>query len=142
MDLRTANTIKRINLHIKVKKYLITLCYGLIIIGIFIYIFYAINKPHQQYKLVNDYQKNPEKFQVEKIMVNPRIKFQYTPDEIYDIRAKKAVHKNDQEVTLFDVYAAGVAGNIVAGQLIVNDNGDHLVFSQNPVLILNKTDHD
>jgi hypothetical protein len=142
MDLRTVLAIKRINLHTKVKKYLTIFCYFLIIVGIFIYIFYAINKPNQQYKVINDYQKNPEKFQIEKIMVNPRIKFQHTPDQVYDINAKRAVHKNEEEITLFDVYAVGVSGNIAAGQLIVNDNGNHLVFSQNPVLILNKTDND
>ncbi len=142
MDLRTALALRRINLHIKVKKYLTILCYFLIIAGIFVYIFYALNKDNQKYKLVSDYQKNPEKYQVEKIMINPRIKFQYTENQIYTIKAKKAAHKDDEEVTLFDVYATGEAGNITAGKLVINDEGNHLVFSQNPVLILNKTDNE
>lgn len=57
MDLRTALALKRINLHIKVKKYLTILCYFLIVAGILVYIFYAVNKSTQQYKLVTDYQK-------------------------------------------------------------------------------------
>ena len=75
-------------------------------------------------------------------MINPRIKFQYTEDQIYTIKAKRAVHKDEQEVTLYDVYATGEAGNITAGQLVINDEGNHLVFTQNPVLILNKTEHE
>lgn len=142
MDLRTALALKRINLHIKVKKYLTILCYFLIVAGILVYIFYAVNKSTQQYKLVTDYQKNPEKFQIEKIMINPRIKFQYTEDDIYSIKAKRAIHKDEQEVTLYDVYAIGKMGNIAAGQLVINDEGNHLVFTQNPVLILNKTEHE
>ena len=73
-------------------------------------------------------------------MINPRIKLQYSENQVYAIKAKKAVHQDDQEVTLFDVFAAGEAGNITSGKLVINDNGDHLVFTQNPVLILNKTD--
>jgi len=142
MDLRTALALKRINLHIKVKKYLTILSYFLIIAGILTYIFYAINKGNQKYKLVSDYQKNPEKFQIEKIMINPRIKFEHSENKIYAIKAKKAVHKNEQEVTLFDVYATGEAGNIIAGQLVINDDGNHLVFTQNPVLILNQTENE
>lgn len=142
MDIRTSAALKRIKLHVTVKKYLTILCYFLIAAGLLVYIFYALNKPHKQYKLINDYKENPEKFEIEKIMINPRIKFQYNDNQIYTIIAKKAVHKNEEEVTMFDVYATGEAGNIAAGQLIINDEGNHLVFSQNPVLIINKTDHD
>jgi len=142
MDLRTTLALKRINLYVKIKKYLTILCYFLIVSGIFVYIFYAINKTTQQYKLVTDYQKDPTKFQIEKIMINPRIKFQHTEDQLYTIKAKRAIHKDEQEVTLFDVYATGEAGNITSGKLVINDNGNHLVFTQNPVLILNKTEHE
>ncbi len=140
MDLRTTTALKRINLHGQVKKYLTILCYICIVAGIFIYVFYGLNKKNQSYKLVSDYQKNPEKFQVEKIMINPRIKFQYNDNQVYEIKAKRAVHKDEQEVTLFDVYANGAMGNITAGELKINEEGDHLVFTQNPVLILNKGD--
>ena len=140
MDLRTSIALKRINLHGQVKKYLTILCYICIVAGIFIYVFYGLNKKNQSYKLVSDYQKNPEKFQVEKIMINPRIKFQYNDNQVYEIKAKRAVHKDEQEVTLFDVYANGAMGSITAGELKINEEGDHLVFTQNPVLILNKGD--
>ena len=140
MDPRTTIALKKIHLHVRVKKYLTVLCYIFIVAGIFIYIFYGLNKTNQTYKLVSDYQKNPEKFNVEKIMVNPRIKFQYNDKQIYSIKAKRAVHHDEQEVTLYDVYATGEMGNITAGELKINENGDHLVFTQNPVLILNKGD--
>jgi len=140
MDLRTSTIIKRINFHQKIKKYLTIVSYFCIIVGFFIYIFYAVNKNTQKYQLVSDYKKNPEKFKTEKIMTNPRIRFQYNENQIYTIKAKKAVHKDDQEVTLFDVFATGEVGNITSGKLVINDDSNHLVFTQNPVLILNKTE--
>ena len=140
MDLKTSLTIKRINLYFKIKKYLTALCYSFIACGVLIYIFYALNKTNQNYKLVSDYKKNPEQFIAEKIMTNPRIKFQYSDNQIYEIEAKRAVHKDEEEVTLFDVYASGQVGNITAGKLKINENGNHLVFTENPVLILNKGD--
>jgi len=138
MDLRTLVALKRINIHIKIKKYLTAASYIFILAGIFIYIFYGLSKKNQSYKLVSDYQKNPEKFQVEKIMTNPRIKFQYNDNQIYEIKAQRAMHKNDEEVTLYNVSAAGEMGNITSGELQINEKGDRLIFTQNPVLILNK----
>ena len=54
-------------------------------------------------------------------MINPRIKFQYNDNQVYEIKAKRAVHKDEQEVTLFDVYANGAMGNITAGELKINE---------------------
>ncbi len=142
MDLRTSAILKHIDLYVKIRKYLTFLCYFLIVAGIFIYIFYAINKANQKYKIVSDFQKNPQKFETEKIMVNPRIKFQYNDNEIYEIKAQRASHHNDEEVTLFNVYATSKTGNITAGKLEVSEEGDHLIFTQNPILILNKTKND
>ena len=72
-------------------------------------------------------------------MTNPRIKFQHDNNQVYHIQAKKAFHKNDQEALLQDVFASGDIGNITAGELKIDEEGNHLVFSHNPVLILNKT---
>jgi len=137
MDLRTQNALKAINAHLVVKKYITIICYFLIAAGIFVFLFYAINKNNQSYKLVSDFKKNPDQYKTEKIMINPRIKFQYNDEQIYEIRAKRAIHKDEQEVALFDVYASGQIGTITAGELKIDQDGNHLVFSQNPVLILN-----
>lgn len=111
----------------------------MIVGGLFIYIFYAFNQS-RTIKLVNQYKENPEGYKTEKIMTNPRINFQYSDTQIYHIQAKKAFHKDEQEVILYDVFATGDIGNITAGELKIDQEGNHLVFTKNPVLILNKTD--
>ncbi len=110
----------------------------MIIGGIFVYIFYAFNRSHT-IKLVNQFNKDPKAYEAEKIMTNPRIKFQYNETQVYHIKAKKAFHKNEQEAVMQDVFATGDIGNITAGKLEIDEDGNHLVFTQNPVLILNKT---
>jgi hypothetical protein len=139
MDIKTEQVLKLIHSHLRIKKFLTILCYCLIVGGLFIYVFYAFNQ-NSTIKLVNQYKENPEKYKTEKIMINPRIKFQHTDNQIYDIQAKKAVHKNESEMVLYDVFATGNIGNITAGELEINDEGNHLIFTKNPVLILNKTE--
>jgi len=139
MDLRTEQILKLFQSHLRIKNFLTTLCYCMIVGGIFVYIFYAFNRSHT-IKLVNQFNKDPKAYETEKIMTNPRIKFQYNETQVYHIKAKKAFHKNEQEAVMQDVFATGNIGNITAGKLEIDEDGNHLVFSQNPVLILNKTD--
>jgi hypothetical protein len=139
MDLKTQQVLKLIDSHLRIKNFLTILCYALIIGGLFVYIFYAVNRSNA-IKLVNDYKKNPKEYETEKIMTNPRIDFQHNDSKIYHIQAKKAFHKNEQEVILYDVFATGDIGKITAGELKIDDEGNHLVFTKNPVLILNKTE--
>ena len=47
-------------------------------------------------------------------------------------------HKDENEAILYDVFAEGDIGKITAGELQINQDGDHLVFTKNPILILNK----
>ncbi len=137
MDQRTLRTLKRLNLHLKVQKILLILSYFLIISGVLTYIFFAINRKDEKYKLVSGYKKDQKKYKTEKIMINPKIRFKHTDSKIYDIEAKRASHINEEEITMFDAVAKGDIGNITSGQLKVYENGDHLVFTVNPVLILN-----
>jgi len=138
MDLKTEQVLQLIQSHLRIKKFLTTLCYLLIIGGLLIYVFYAFSQS-RAIKLVNQYKENPQNFKMEKIMINPRIKFQYNDTQVYHINAKKAFHKDESEVTLYDVFATGEIGNITAGELKIYDEGSHLVFTKNPILILNKT---
>ena len=138
MDLRTEQILKLFQSHLRIKHFLTTLCYCMIIGGIFVYIFYAFNRS-RTIKLVNQFSKDPKAYEMEKIMTNPRIKFQYNETQVYHIKAKKAFHKNEQEAVMQDVFATGDIGNITAGKLEIDEDGNHLVFTQNPVLILNKT---
>jgi hypothetical protein len=138
MDIQTKLILQRFKSHSKIKNLLTKTCYALIVGGIFIYIFYGLNGGNN-IKVVTDYKDNPKKYRVEKIMTNPRLKLQYSEGQLYDIQAKKAFHKDENEVFLYDVFAEGKIGKITAGELEINDSGDHLVFTKNPVLILNQT---
>lgn len=138
MDLQTEKILQLFHSHSRIKNYLTILCYFIIVSGLFIYIFYAFSTSHA-IKIVNEYQKNPTEYKTEKIMTNPRIKFQHSDAHIYNIQAKKAFHKDESEVQLYDVFAEGDIGKITAGELKIDEEGDHLVFTKNPVLILNKS---
>lgn len=138
MDLRTKQTLDLIKRHLKIRRYLTVLCYFLIAASAVVYFFIAFIKNSEKYKLVIDYTKNPTHYQTEKIMSNPRIKFQYSENEVYDIKAARASHRDEEEAILYDVYASGKMGNITAGELKISEHGDRLVFTKNPVLILNQ----
>ena len=137
MDPQLLKILEVFQSHLRIKSFLIKLCYAAIACGLLIYIFYAFNQS-RTIKIVNDYAKNMKEFKTEKIMTNPRIKFQYNETQIYDIRAKKAFHKDESEAVLYDVFAEGDIGKITAGELNINQDGDHLVFTKNPILILKK----
>lgn len=138
MDLQTEKILQLFHSHSRIRNYLTILCYAAIVGGLFIYIFYAFSQS-RTIKLVSEYQKNTKEYKTEKIMTNPRIKFQHEGEQIYNIRAKKAFHKDENEVFLYDVFADGELGKITAGELKIDENGNHLVFTKNPVLILNKS---
>ena len=140
MDLRTQQVLEIIKSHSRIKDIITVLCYCLIAGGLFVYVFHAFNQG-KTIKLVTDYKENSEGYKTEKIMTNPRIKFQYNDNQIYNIRAKKAFHKNESEVVLYDVFAEGGAGNITAGELKIYEEGNHLVFTKNPILILKNTEN-
>lgn len=141
MDERTLQVLKLIQSHSKIKKYLSLLCYFAIVGGVFVYVFYAISKNNSNIKLVKQYSQNPSHYKVEKIMTNPRMDFQHEDGQVYHINAKKAHHLDKEQVTMFDVFATGEIGNIAAGKLEISESGDHLVFTENPVLILNRTEN-
>ncbi len=139
MDLKTEQVLKLVESHLRIKNFLTILCYFFIVGGLLIYVFYAFDQS-RAIKLVNKFKDDPEKYKTEKIMTNPRINFQHNDSKIYHIQAKKAFHKDENEVILYDVFATGDIGNITAGELKIDEEGDHLVFTKNPVLILNKTE--
>lgn len=137
---RTELTLETIKSHIKIKKILTRLSYAMISFGILFYIVSAFTQKNKAIKLVAQYKQDPDSFTTEKVMTNPHTIFQYSDDHIYYIKAKSAVHRNDNNLILNDVFASSDMGNITAGRLDVNESGDHLIFSKNPIVILNKTE--
>ena len=69
-------------------------------------------------------------------MTHPTINYQYNENEIYHIEAKKAFHKNNSEARFYEVSAKGDLGEIVSKELEIDEEGNRLIFSDNPVLIL------
>jgi hypothetical protein len=139
MDIKTAQTLQLFRAHSRIKNFLTYFCYFLIVSGLFVYIFYAFNSSRAA-KLVLKYKENADEMKTEKIMTNPRIDFQYNDGEIYHIKAKRAFHRDNQRGIMYDVSANGKLGKIDAGELQIDEAGDRLIFTKNPVLILNKTD--
>jgi len=138
MDQNTRKILDRFNSHLKIKKYLTLFCYISITFGVLIYGFYATQRG-RTVKIITDYKKNKQNYQTEKIMTNPSINYQYNDEQIYHIKAKKAFHKNNSEAKFYDVFAKGELGEITAGELNIDEEGNRLIFTEQPVLILNKT---
>ncbi len=139
MDINTEQILKIFNSHLRIKNFVTFFCYILIAGGLLTYVFFSFNYSNN-IKIVSDYKSKAENYKIEKVITNPRINFQYDNGQIYHVEAKKASHQTDEEAILYDVFANGELGTITAGALKVNESGDHLIFSDNPVLILNKTD--
>lgn len=139
MDDKTKEILKTIDSHSKIKQYLTILCYVLIASGVLYYVVDGVNKTNHNIKLVNDFKKKPKEFKSTKTMVNPSIDYQYNENEIYHIKAAKAYHENEQEVSMYEVTADGKIGNITARKLEIKEKGERLIFTDNPVLILNET---
>ncbi len=136
MDLRTNVILKKLAFHQLLRKVLTISSYSLLALAIIIFAFYIFNNPVKKYKIVNDYKKDKGAFKSEKIMTNPTINFQYDDDQVFKIKAKKASHFDQNNVTMYDVKAVGQIGTITAGKVTVGQDGDNITFSQNPVLVI------
>jgi hypothetical protein len=133
--------VKNIKIYSTVKKYLTFLCFALIFACGSSFVFFGFYSSSGAIKFIAKY-KDKNNIKIQKVMVNPHIKFEHTKDDYYDVKAKKAIHKNVNDFLLFDVVADGKAISIKAGELLVTNNGNNLTFSENPVLIIRKTSND
>lgn len=137
MEKQTTIIIDRIKRSYRIRKYTALMCITIIVLGLVAFVVYGVTSKTNAVKFIskgkNSYMK------VEKVMVNPKIKFEQTDNQIYDIDAKKAVHIDDNNIELFDVTAVGASGNIKAGRLLVSNKGNNLHFSDNPVLTIIET---
>lgn len=100
------------------------------------FLFYGLDSTSNVIKFIAKAKKSQ---QLEKVMLNPRIKFEYKEGQFYDIVASKAINKGQDNVELFDVTATSNAGNIKAGKLLVTNDGNNLHFSDHPVLIIKES---
>ncbi len=130
---------------VEIKKYqkcrifMVVFCYTFIVCALLFYMtqFFAQN---DKIHIINKSNKNNQIS--EKIMLNPSLKFAYEENKIMLIKAKQALYKKDAETTLQQVFAESEIGNITAGKLVIHDSGDYLVFSDNPILIINQYNYE
>lgn len=119
----------------KLQQILTIFCYLFIFFAL---IFYASNffKEKKTIRIVNQIKSEREKFLAEKIMINPNIKIKNDDGKIYKITAKNAKNYNNEQVIMTEVFAESNDLKISAGELKILENGNHLIFSKNPILIL------
>ena len=99
MDKNTKQILINIRRYDQTKKILSSICYITIISGVLLYVFHGLNK-RDAIKLINDLESNKNEYLSEKIMTNPKIILQYNHDDIYNIKASKAMHKSNNEIRL------------------------------------------
>ena len=119
------------------KIILLAASYCSIFFIIMVYSLIAVKKS-SNIKIIKSFQDNQNKLASEKIMTNPSIKIKYNDNDIYHINAKRAYHGNEEEAILEKVTAKGKIGKITANKLEIKDNGNRLIFSDKPKLILTK----
>jgi hypothetical protein len=131
---RTLNSFKN---YFRLQKILSFFCYFLIFILLSFY-FSNFFKKKQTVRIVSQINSNQKNIEGEKVMTNPRITIKHDDGKIYNVKAKKAFHLNEEEIALQEVFASSEIGIISAGELEIKDQGNHLIFTKNPVLILNR----
>ncbi|MFT6076924.1 MAG: hypothetical protein ACJA02_000368 [Myxococcota bacterium] len=132
-------TIKTIRRGLDLRRNLIYFCIAILFFSILSFLFYGIEASNSAIKFIS--RKN-EISKIEKIMLNPKIKFEQSEGNFFDVVAKKAIHKNKDDVELFDVLANGDRGNITSDNLLITNGGDDLHFSGNPVLIIKEINNE
>lgn len=138
-DLHNLHIIESIRKRLKLRKVLTIVCIGTLVLGFSSFLFYGFETNSTIIKFISS---KEDLVKVEKVMMNPKIKYEHEDGEIFDIVAKKVVHKNKTDVELSDVKANGAKGNIEAGNLLITNNGNDLHFSGNPVLTIREVSND
>jgi hypothetical protein len=133
----TYEIIARIRKTTRFKKYLVFFLIITSACGLLSFLFYSFDSTSNAIKFIskrNDFNK------IEKVMVNPKIKFEYDDRQIFNISASKAIHRGEDDVEMFNAEASGNAGSVSAGNLLITNKGNNLHFSNNPILIIKENE--
>lgn len=130
------NSIKK---QIFIKKIFVITCYAVIVVSIASYsgVFFK-NKNSFEY-IKNRYQKQKDNLEFKKIIKKPKIRFE-REDDVYYIEADDAVYSNDYDAVLNNVTAYGSVGTLTSKKVTIRDNGNKIIFTGKPELILNNID--
>ena len=123
----------------KIRTFLVFFCYIFIVFAL---LFYVAQFSLNNNKIHIVRKSNQNSIFAKKTMLNPSLKFAYDANKIMSIKAQEAFYKKDAETILKEVSAEAEIGNITAGTLTIQDSGDYLVFSNNPILIINQYNYE
>jgi hypothetical protein len=124
--------INKINNNKKNILIIFRICVIFLILSSAIFVFYIIDSKNMAMSLVK--YKNNTKKSSNKLMSNPKIRFEYENGNFYDIKGKYANYQKNGNVTIKDVVAYNNNGNITSEQLEINNNGNIIIFTGNPKL--------
>lgn len=122
------------NIHKSKKKTLIIfcICSTALIIAISLFLFYIIDNNNTAINIIKN--KNIKEVNKNKLMSNPRIRFEYENGDFYYIKGKKAEYKSNGNIKIHNVTAISNKGNIKSRNLEITDNGNIITFTGNPNL--------
>jgi len=123
----------------KIRAFLVFFCYIFIIFAL---LFYVVQFSLNNNKIHIVRKSNQNSISAKKTMLNPSLKLAYDTNKIMSIKAQEAFYKKDAETILKQVSAEAEIGDITAGKLTIQDSGDYLVFSDNPILIINQYNYE
>ena len=123
----------------KIRTFLVFFCYIFIVFAL---LFYVVQFSLNNNKIHIVRKSNQNSIFAKKTMLNPSLKFAYDDNKIMSIKAQEAFYKKDAETILKQVSAEAEIGDITAGKLTIQDSGDYLVFSDNPILIINQYNYE
>jgi len=129
--------IRKIKTHRRINRFITFICFMAIVSGLMSFLLFGFYASSGIIKFVAKYKNDPN-LHIEKVMINPHIKFEHVKNDYYTVKAQKAIHKNNDQILLIGVEADGSSANIKAGKLVISENGDNLTFTENPVLIIKK----
>ena len=123
----------------KIQAFLVFFCYIFIVFAL---LFYVVQFSLNNNKIHIVRKSNQNSLYAKKTMLNPSLKFAYDTNKIMSIKAQEAFYKKDAETILKQVSAEAEIGDITAGKLTTQDSGNYLVFSDNPILIINQYNYE
>ena len=133
---KIASAIRKIRLQQKISRISIVIGFVVIFISINILLNQGLFNENNEITVINKYNQQIQKFDSEKVMINPNILISDENGDYYKISAKQAASSNLEDFYLENVELTGKIGKISAGSLNISDNGNLLIFSKNPVIII------
>ena len=137
---KIASAIRKIRLQQKISRLSIVVGFVVIFISINILLNQGLFNENNEITVINKYNQQIQKFDSEKVMINPYILISGENGDYYKISAKQAASSNLEDFYLENVELTGKIGKISAGSLNISDNGNLLIFSKNPVIIIDVVD--